>query len=159
MANVSAPARTLLLPVTKEQPLAPSKAFGSPKMRGTLSPQANMHARLPGCISPTLLSPMSRHSPISPKSPISPVSPGKRIRRNAAILGISLDLRSGQASLPLPVRSLLGDIIFPTDLQGISYVGDGMEQPTYTVSTVRRGAAVNTLAATAPFRKVVWGGA
>eukprot|EP00435_Cladocopium_sp_Y103_P066369 s151_g28.t1 len=121
--------------------------------------KANMHARLPGCISPTLLSPMSRHSPISPKSPISPVSPGKRIRRNAAILGIPLDLRRGQASLPLPVRSLLGDIIFPTDFQGISYVGDGMEQPTYTVSTVRRGATVNTLAATAPFRKVVRGGA
>mmetsp|Transcript_9227 Transcript_9227/g.16979 ORF Transcript_9227/g.16979 Transcript_9227/m.16979 type:complete len:209 (-) Transcript_9227:50-676(-) len=65
--------------------------------------------RLPGCISPTLLSPSSRGA-----SPVSPTSPGKVIRRNAALLGIPLDLRGAQVSLPVPVRTITGAIMAPS---------------------------------------------
>ena len=171
MANRSqVQTQSLLLPV-KDQSLLPARPFpGSPKMHSALSPQANgFYARLPGCVSPTLLSPSARAPPMSPKSPTSPISPGKRIRRNAAVLGIPLDLRRGQASLPLPVRNILGDIICPMDLQGI-YL-DTSEQPTYVMSMTSAGAdtgraaVVATTATTgttgraAPLRKVVRGGA
>ena len=102
---------------------------------------------------------------------------------------------------PHSICEFYGRLLFGTAWHTI-FPPDGMEQPAYTVSTVRRGhspiiggifalfqqmsywiwdheyfasrklltlgslgnfqlpgAAVNTLAATAPFRKVVWGGA
>jgi len=134
----------------------------------TSGKEANgFYARLPGCVSPTLLSPSARAPPMSPKSPTSPISPGKRIRRNAAVLGIPLDLRRGQASLPLPVRNILGDIICPMDLQGI-YLDTSEQQPTYVMPMTSAGdtgravvatTATGTTGRAAPLQKVVRGGA
>eukprot|EP00439_Symbiodinium_sp_Y106_P031953 s4407_g3.t2 len=76
--------------------------------------------RMPGRVpspSAELLEPSSRArgpTPSSPSSPMSPMSPGKRIRRNAAMLGIPLDLRGTQFSLPVPVRHPTGVILAPS---------------------------------------------
>ncbi|CAE7644984.1 abcC3 [Symbiodinium microadriaticum] len=92
-----------------------------------------MRVSPPGCMPgvPSVLAelhePSSRAkgpTPSSPSSPMSPMtalgllrsqrSPGKRIRRNAAMLGIPLDLRGTQFSLPVPVRHPTGVILAPS---------------------------------------------
>ncbi|CAJ1338343.1 unnamed protein product [Effrenium voratum] len=116
----------------------PSRAFASPKLRGTpASPQAHtVFVRLPGCVSPTL-SPTSNCG-----SPVSPVSPGKKIRRNAAALGIPLDLRGQTIAVGVPVRTIAGDIMAPSPVaitgHGLNFGSPG---PMQTLKKVVRGGA------------------
>eukprot|EP00913_Durusdinium_trenchii_P026071 g24458.t1 len=88
-------------------------------------------------------------------------SDSKKIRRNARVLGIPLDLRGQvqQATLPVPVRNILGDVICPADLQGVQSEGLHDPKPAVRLEPRMPSDAGPATAVTAPLTKVVRGGA